>query len=184
MQVKDSTSTVQNASKRRRDRVIFACVIYLLIVVLVMTPVTLSSYVSTATGSDSATVAKLSLDASDNTAYQGIGALQLIPGTDAQIKFLVTSNSEVTMDYTLAVFTEGGLPISNLNLSCETENSIGIGINVNNLEAGAVYTGGVMALGENNHIYTLTISVPSGIDSAYSGELQTFYVRVDATQVD
>lgn len=178
--MKDSTSTVQNASKRRRDRIIFACVIYLLIVVLVMTPVTLSSYVSTATGSDSATVAKLEMGTGFNTGEITVGNVKLVPGRATQIIFVVTSNSEVTMAYDINVMTNGDIPITGaLSCSCTSGNGVTYPFAFN-----AWLQGGVMPYGNQVHTYTLTINVPEGLDAVYAGELQTIKVSFWASQVD
>ena len=179
--------TDNGKQQKSRNRAVFTCIIYLLIVVSIMIPVTLSSYVSTATGSSGTSIAKFSFnaaiseDANDPDTLR-VGEVTLIPGTEAKIIFVVTSDTDVTMSYKLTVFSEGGLPISSMDLSCAVTQ--GTGITVSGLEAGLEYGGGVMAIGKNTHTYTLTVNVPDGIDSKYSGELQSFYVTVDAVQVD
>jgi len=174
---------VQNDSKgeqkSRFNRVIGACVAYLLIVLLVLIPTTLSSYISTTSGTDTARVARISLD---TVAYLEVDPIK--PGHTTTIEFDLSGEfSEVTQEYSFSMSTTGNLPFEYTLTGTATDGGTPIAVD-GPLQFQSLYTGGILRYGEVHH-YVLTITWDANKTAhQYANEIEYITITTQSVQVD
>ncbi len=161
-----------NKEKKRRGFSTSALIVYLLIAVTLTTGVSFSRYTSTASGSDSARVAKFGVTASvENTAI----TVNSPNGEGGSAKINVTNSSEVVIAYEVVVTLPKTLT-SGMNLTLD-------GVNVT--PSGNVYTfpvSGNLGIGSTNE-HNLTVTLTSGTPFA-EDTFDGINVAVNAVQVD
>lgn len=167
----------QGERQFRLNRVIGICLAYLLIVLFVLVPTTLSSYVSTTGGSDTARVARMSLDAEIEFSVHAIK-----PGETITIDFeLSGENSDVTQAYSIAMNCTANLPLD-YALTC-TANG-GTPILLEKMLPQTTYSGGTLLHGET-HAYSLVVSWDeTKTDHQYSDEIEYITITTQSVQVD
>lgn len=93
---------------KKTNRIITTCLVYLLVVVSVMVPATLSGYISTANGQDDVQVAVFDVKVDQNANNKTDVELKI--GDSASVStyaFTVTNTSDVTISYSVEII---GLP--------------------------------------------------------------------------
>ncbi len=157
------------AQNKRRTYIVRLCLVYLMLVLFVCVPPTLSRYHSLAEGSSSAQVAAFNWNYEITSANLGALAAftdytpdDIKPGWSDTITVTIKNTSQVTCEYTLSVDETGNLPLD-FTLSSAS---------------------GVLAQGQSTTV-TVTISWPSGENSASLAEkldaisLNLLYQQVD-----
>ena len=155
-----------------RGRAVYSALIlvfYLAVVISMVSPVTLSSYNSSAEGEDTGVVAKFAFSfnyTNEEVQAQDIMIENFKPGDTKEIKLTVTNNSEVSIKYKFNAFVKHG----NIPLKCEFS-SDGEGELLN---------------GENDSAtHTMTVTWYAETNSAeYAGEVDTITVTLFCEQKD
>lgn len=169
----------QNAGKldrqRRLNRGIGVCLAYLLVVLFVLIPTTLSSYVSTTSGEDSVRVARMSLDSEIVFSVK-----QIHPGETVTLDFVLSGEaSEVTQEYSLLMSCTQNLPLS-YSLSCEPTEGRPV---QGSIQPGQTYSG-ELKHGEE-HVYSLVIYWDASKTAyQYANEFDYITITTQSVQVD
>lgn len=150
---------------------------YLLVVTLLFSGVTLSGYVSSASGSSSAGTAKFDVQAAADGWENGTSVAlthETVDSTNTKnYKFQVSNNSEVTITHSVRIKLGTALPASNLTITLD-----GTAFTPGNTEQ--TFAFGQLSAGASAE-HTLTISSVGALDSVYTSAIQIF---VDAEQVN
>ena len=131
-----------------------------------------AKYTSSATGSDTARVAKFDILAEGKVGEEMIGA-DLAPGEELNIQLKVQIKSEVAVEYTISVNNV----TKNLPLTFKMGGTV--------YEGGGEFTERLEANGADLMIYNLTVSWPEEHNSSeYAGLVDMIKVSVSASQID
>ena len=131
-----------------------------------------AKYTSSATGSDTARVAKFDILAEGKVGEEMIGA-DLAPGEELNIQLKVQIKSEVAVEYTISVNNV----TKNLPLTFKMGGTV--------YEGGGEFTERLEANGADLMIYNLTVSWPEEYNSSeYAGLVDMIKVSVSASQID
>ncbi|MCM1284915.1 MAG: hypothetical protein NC213_00225 [Acetobacter sp.] len=107
MEKKQKRNSIHVNKEKRFKISISAIVIYLLVVTLLLSGVSLARYTASATGSDSASMARFSVSATAGAGQPGVIELDSAEGTSGEYAFEVLNDSEMAVQYTVVV---GNLP--------------------------------------------------------------------------
>ena len=124
-------------------------------------------YITTAAGSDSAHVAKFSIQESSTLLTENI-AISMIPGTTENTAITIKNDSEVAVSYTVNV-TNQNFPLTFQIQDGSTLHAIPF---VSTLNPGATMT------------YTLITTWPGEADNRYAGMVDLLEISMSAVQID
>lgn len=155
--------------------------LYGITVVMLLTTVTLSRYLTTISGTGAAQVANVALGGT-----LPINVTDMHPGESRAIAFTVKNAdngkiSEVAQSYAISVSSTGNLPLSfTLGSSESTDHAL------TQANGSSTWTGGLLPhTTETTHAYTLTVSWPGGQNNPkYAKEVDAVTLRVDAQQAN
>ena len=149
-----------NTSSRRHACTVIA--LYLLAVLLLAIPMTVAKYESSASGSDTAVIARYDVGMTENV--QSISLDTLFPGYSKTFTVNLVNNSDVSVSYKVDYVTEGNLPLD------------------------ITVTEGNGTLGYDNNKtaeVTVTVEWPSADDNPkYADMVDSLRIVVDFAQID
>lgn len=157
--------------------------VYAIVVAALVSTTTLSRYMTTVTGTGTASVASVALGGTFN-----IDVSNMIPGMSKGVSFNVTNEkdgavSDVVQDYTIIVTTTGNLPLS-FTLTTAATPSTDYALTL--VQDGNTYTwsgGRLPHTTETTHSYTLTAVWPANAtDPKYAREVDAVTLTVNAQQ--
>ena len=150
---------------------------------------TLARYESSASGSDSVTVAALVLGESQTLT---VDTQNIAPGKSVNYTFGIqnfdeSASAEVSMGYSITVLSTQNLPL-NYKIKCN-DTTGGTPLvakdSTKNVTGGTAFSGAVLPYGSFIHTYTLTLSWnESNNDATYANEVEVVKIKIDSEQVD
>lgn len=167
--------------------------VYAVIVAALVSTTTLSRYITTVSGSGTATIATVDMKGHyTGQDVENIDVSGMTPGTTKTTTFTVVNFnganiSQVALSYTIEINTTGNLPLT-YTLQCTNTGGSGTGIYITPatvLTPGSPSTVGTLPHStQTTHTYTLTVTWPSGEnDPKYADEVDAVELIVRSEQI-
>lgn len=156
--------------------------IYLVVATFLFSGVTISRFITIATGEDTARVAGLNMEL--DPVFE---AKNFVPGSEQTFTFYVlTDYPSYDQTYNINILTSGNIPILQYKLTCTIDNGTHVDLadykslqEINELSK----NGMLPKYKDTVHTYTLHVFMPDGADAIYSSEIELITVSVSSEQI-